>query len=47
MKKNVLHNKNIIAYILVNFLINVKIKINCKTGSYFFYVQHGGLHLDL
>ncbi len=33
----ILHNKNIIAYIcLVNFYMNVKTKINCKTESYVF-----------
>ncbi len=38
----ILHNKNIVAYIcLVNFVINVKTKINCKTESYFFHVQVG------
>ncbi len=45
--KMILHNKNIIAYIcLVNVLINVKTKMNCKTEKLFFiYVQHGGPHL--
>ncbi len=35
-KKNILHNKNITAYIcLVHFLINVKTKMNSKTDIYF------------
>ncbi len=36
-KQMSLLNKNIISYIcLVNFLINVKTEMNCKTESYFF-----------
>ncbi len=52
--KIILQNKNIIAYIcLVHFLINMKIKINCKTKLFLNCVQHidcniqhGGPHLD-
>ncbi len=38
MKNKIILHKNIIAYILVNFLINVKPKMNCKTESYFLIV---------
>ncbi len=38
MKNKIILHKNIIAYILVYFKINVKTKMNCKTESYFLIV---------